>query len=196
MASLPHKEKMDKIPWEEFKENLNIPEEILQKQVRGIERELEQARERYEEDSNSHYEENSFHTEKMYEESESENEGMEMEKEADDIDSEEIDKFILNEEERKIKKNIWIQHNTAWLEKEKAKANKEGDKVEKKRTKKKQGEKINANAFEAIKSTKLGEKVNSEELKTLLGSSPQEPTKPSRMKLGKIFDPFAFERLT
>ena len=69
-----------------------------------------------------------------------------MEKEVDDIDSEEIDKFILNEEEKKIKKNIWIQHNTAWIEKEKEKA-KDINKVEKKRTKKKQGEKINANPF-------------------------------------------------
>ena len=93
----------------------------------------------------------------MYEESESEKE--EGEKEGDDIDSEEIDRFILNEEERKIKKNIWIQHNSAWLEKEKAKA-KEGEKVEKKRTKKKLSDKANANVFEAIRSTKLGEKVN------------------------------------
>ena len=45
---MPHKDKMEKIPWETFKENLNIPEEILQKQVRGMERELMQARERYE----------------------------------------------------------------------------------------------------------------------------------------------------
>ena len=47
---MPQKDKMEKIPWELFKENLNIPEEILQKQVRGMERELQQARERYEED--------------------------------------------------------------------------------------------------------------------------------------------------
>ena len=88
-----------------------------------------------------------------------------------------------------------MKHNTAWLEKEKAKA-KDGEKVEKKRTKKKQGEKINANAFEAIKSTKLGEKVNSEELKTLLGSSPHEPTKPQPIKLNKLlFDPFVEDRL-
>lgn len=53
LAALPHKDKMEKIPWETFKENLNIPEEILQKQVRGMERELQQARERYEEDSYS-----------------------------------------------------------------------------------------------------------------------------------------------
>jgi len=65
---------MEKIPWELFKENLNIPEEILQKQVRGMERELQQARERYEEDSYSNSEELSFHTEKIFEESESENE--------------------------------------------------------------------------------------------------------------------------
>ena len=29
LATLTHKEKMDKIPWENFRENLNIPEEIL-----------------------------------------------------------------------------------------------------------------------------------------------------------------------
>ena len=82
-----------------------------------------------------------------------------MGKEDDQVDSEEIDKFILNEEERKVKKTIWIQHNSAWLEKEKARA-KDGEKVEKKRTKKRQGDKAGANAFEAIKNTKLGEKVN------------------------------------
>ena len=27
------------------------------------------------------------------------------------------EEFILNEEERKLKKNIWMQHNSAWLEK-------------------------------------------------------------------------------
>ena len=53
LAALPHKQKMEKIPWDEFKENLNIPEDILQKQVRGMERELQHARERYEEDSYS-----------------------------------------------------------------------------------------------------------------------------------------------
>ncbi len=114
--------------------------------------------------------------------------------EKDDIDSEEIDKFILNDEEKKVKKSIWIQHNSAWLEKEKTRA-KEGEKVEKKRIKKRQSDKAGANAFEAIKSTKLGEKVNSETLKTLLGSSPHEPTKPTRVKLSKMFgdfDPFIF----
>ena len=52
-----------------------------------------------------------------------------------------------------------IQHNTAWLEKEKVRE-KDSLKVEKKRTKKRQGDKSGANAFEAIKNTKLGEKVN------------------------------------
>jgi hypothetical protein len=65
----------------------------------------------------------------------------------------------LNEEERKVKKSIWIIHNSAWLEKEKARAA-EGEKVEKKRTKKRHSDKAGANAFEAIKNTKLGEKVN------------------------------------
>lgn len=194
LAALPHKDKLEKIPWETFKENLNIPEEILQKQVRGMERELQQARERYEEDSISNSEEMSFHTEKIFEESESENEKDDVEGEEDDIDSEEIDKFILNDEERKVKKTIWIQHNSAWLEKEKARA-KEGEKVEKKRVKKQKSEKINANAFEAIQSTKLGEKVNPEQLKTLLGSSPQEPQKPKIMKLEKMFDPFMFSSM-
>lgn len=186
---------MEKIPWETFKDNLNIPEEILQKQVRGMERELQQARERYEEDSLSNSEELSYHTEHMFEESDSEEEKVHVAQEdGEDIDSEEIEKFILNDEEKKVKKSIWIQHNSAWLEKEKARA-KEGEKVERKRTKKRQGDKAGANAFEAIKSTKLGEKVNNETLKTLLGSSPHEPTKPERMKLSKMFgefNPFMF----
>ena len=61
--------------------------------------------------------------------------------------------------------------------------------------KKQKSEKINANAFEAIQSTKLGEKVNPEQLKTLLGSSPQEPQKPAIMKLEKMFDPFMFSSI-
>lgn len=194
IAALPHRDKMEKIPWETFKDNLNIPQDILQKQVRGMERELQQARERYEEDSMSNSEDLSYHTEHIFEESESEDEKMAMDEENDDIESEEIDKFILNEEERKVKKSIWIQHNSAWLEKEKART-KDTEKVEKKRTKKRQGDKAGANAFEAIKSTKLGEKVNSETLKTLLGSSPHEPVKPERVKLCKMFgdfDPFLF----
>ncbi len=44
---MPHKDKLDKIPWETFKDNLNIPEDILQRQLRGVERQLQQARERY-----------------------------------------------------------------------------------------------------------------------------------------------------
>jgi hypothetical protein len=67
-----------------------------------------------------------------------------------------------------------MQHNSAWLEKEKARTN-NGEKVEKKRNKRKHCDKSGINAFEAIKNTKLGEKVNIENLKTLLGSSPHEP---------------------
>ena len=66
IAALPHKDKMEKIPWEAFKDNLNIPEDIIQKQVRGMERELQQARERYEEDSFSNSEELSYHTEHIF----------------------------------------------------------------------------------------------------------------------------------
>ena len=66
--------------------------------------------------------------------------------EGDEIDSEEIDKFILNDEERKIKRTIWVHHNSAWLEKEKARA-KDGEKVEKKRIKRKQTGKAGSNAF-------------------------------------------------
>lgn len=64
--------------------------------------------------------------------------------------------------------------------------------MEKKRTKKKQGDKAGSNAFEAIRNTKLGEKVNIDNLKTLLGSSPHEPT--PRLKLSAIttFDPYSF----
>jgi hypothetical protein len=38
LASLPLKDKIEKIPWETFKENLNIPEDLFQKQLRGVER--------------------------------------------------------------------------------------------------------------------------------------------------------------
>ena len=192
---MPHKDKLDKIPWETFRDNLNIPEDILQRQLRGVERELQQARERYEQDSVSHSEGLSYHTEHIFEESESEEDDEKIEREEDEVDEEQIDKFILNEEERKVKKSIWIQHNSAWLEKEKARAT-EGEKVEKKRTKKRQCDKAGANAFEAIKNTKLGEKVNEENLKTLLGSSPQEPNKPAKITLNKMFDPFAFSSMT
>jgi hypothetical protein len=65
----------------------------------------------------------------------------------------------LTEEERKLKKNIWIQHNSAWIEKEKAKAN-DLERTEKKRTRKKQVSKQGSNAFESIKNTKLGGKIN------------------------------------
>lgn len=51
LAAIPHRDKLEKIPWETFRDNLNIPEEILAKQVRGVERQLQQARERYEQDS-------------------------------------------------------------------------------------------------------------------------------------------------
>ncbi len=130
----------------------------------------------------------------IFEESESEVSVEMEEREVDEIDSEEIDKFILNEEERKLKKNIWIQHNSAWLEKEKART-KDCEKVEKKRAKKKQGDKAGANPFEAIRNTKLGEKVNIENLKTLLGSEPHEPAKAERMKLNTMFDPFVFSAI-
>lgn len=72
LASLPHKDKGDKIPWEDFRDNLNIPEEILARQVRGVERELQQARERYEEDSAENSEALSYITDGIFEESESE----------------------------------------------------------------------------------------------------------------------------
>lgn len=48
MEAVPYKDKMEKIPWEKYRENLNIPEEILVKQVKGVEKELQEARERYE----------------------------------------------------------------------------------------------------------------------------------------------------
>ncbi len=47
LAAIPNRDKLDKIPWENFRDNLNIPEEVLARQVRGVERELQQARERY-----------------------------------------------------------------------------------------------------------------------------------------------------
>jgi hypothetical protein len=66
---MPHKDKMDKIPWEQFRDTLNIPEEYFEKHLRGVERELQQVRERYEEDSASHSDVVSYHTEHIFEES-------------------------------------------------------------------------------------------------------------------------------
>ena len=41
MKAVPCKDKMEKIPWEQYRESLNIPEEILNKQVKGLEKELQ-----------------------------------------------------------------------------------------------------------------------------------------------------------
>lgn len=152
---MPMKDKMEKIPWDKFKDNLNILEDILAKQVKGVEKELQHARERYEEDSESHGEPNSYITEDLFEDDDEEEEGDQSEKEDDGIDEEEIDKFILNEEERKLKKNIWIQHNSAWIEKQKAR-NHDLDKNEKRKTRKKAESKQGKDVFESIKNTKLG----------------------------------------
>lgn len=36
MEAMPAKAKLQKIPWEQYKESLNIPEDILNKQVKGL----------------------------------------------------------------------------------------------------------------------------------------------------------------
>lgn len=36
LAAIPNRDKLDKIPWENFRDNLNIPEEVLARQVRGV----------------------------------------------------------------------------------------------------------------------------------------------------------------
>jgi hypothetical protein len=38
MEAIPTKDKMEKIPWEKYRDNLNIPEDILAKQVKGVEK--------------------------------------------------------------------------------------------------------------------------------------------------------------
>ncbi len=101
LASMPMKDKLEKIPWETFRENLNIPEEILQRQLRGVEKEMQQARERYEEESVSESDALSYHTDPIFDSSESE-ESVEAEKQEDELESEEIDKFILNDEDFEI----------------------------------------------------------------------------------------------
>lgn len=90
-----------------------------------------------------------------------------------------------------MKKNIWIQHNSAWIEKEKARGQ-DLDKNEKRKTRKKAESKQGKDVFESIKNTKLGENVNDDKLKRLLGSSPAEPKKANSLNLEKMFDPFAF----
>lgn len=72
IAAIHYKDKIEKIPWEKFKDNLNIPEYLLAKQVKGVEKELRQARERYEEDSYSQSEPLSYITEDLFEEIDSE----------------------------------------------------------------------------------------------------------------------------
>ena len=193
IASLPHKEKGEKIPWAQFKDNLNIPEDVFARQMRGVEKELQQARERFEEDSLS---EARSYTEDIFDESrsegpieeeerkEDENEEEEREKPEFEIDSEEIEKFILTEEERKLKKNIWIQHNSAWLEKEKARAAVET--TTRRKQKPKEPVKPSTNPFQAIQKGKMANKLDPEELKSLLGSQPVK-----RLKDIVHFDPFA-----
>jgi len=63
---MPLKDKIEKIPWETFRENLNIPEDILHRQLRGVEREMQQARERYEEESISESDALSYHTDPIF----------------------------------------------------------------------------------------------------------------------------------
>jgi hypothetical protein len=36
MEAAPCKDKIEKIPWQQYRESLNIPEEILNKQVKGL----------------------------------------------------------------------------------------------------------------------------------------------------------------
>lgn len=93
---------------------------MLAKQVKGIEKELAQARERYEHDSYEESDQLSHFTENIFEDIDSGDEEVKDEVKLDEnedksIDEEEVNKFILNEEEQRIKKGIWIQHNSAWL---------------------------------------------------------------------------------
>lgn len=69
MEAVPCKDKMDKFSWEQYKGNLNIPEDLLNKQVKGLEKELQEAvRERYEEDSNSEEIASNYTDEDIFEE--------------------------------------------------------------------------------------------------------------------------------
>ena len=72
MEAVPCKDKMEKISWEQYRESLNIPEEILNKQVKGLEKELQEAaRERFEEESNSEEMASNYTEEDIFEESSS-----------------------------------------------------------------------------------------------------------------------------
>lgn len=69
IEAVPCKDKMEKISWEQYRESLNIPEEILNKQVKGLEKELQEAaRERFEEESNSEEMASNYTEEDIFEE--------------------------------------------------------------------------------------------------------------------------------
>ena len=67
------KEKTEKIPWDKFKENINISEDMLASEIKGIEKELKEAKERYDDDSYMDSEEVSNITENLFNEDLSEN---------------------------------------------------------------------------------------------------------------------------
>ena len=101
----------------------------------------------------------------------------------------------MDEDERKMKKNLWMKHNQAWIEKENAKK-KDEERNEKKKGKRTVQIKQGKDIIESIENTKLGNAVNHEELKRLIGSEPHEPEKQKRdsIKLEKLvlFDPFKY----
>lgn len=60
-----------------------------------------------------------------------------------------------------MKKNLWMQHNQAWIEKEMAKK-KDEERNEKKKSKRKVVIKQGKDIIESIENTKLGNAINHE----------------------------------
>lgn len=88
-----------------------------------------------------------------------------------------------------------MKHNQAWIEKENAKK-KDEERNEKKKSKRKVQIKQGKDIIESIENTKLGNAVNHEELKRLIGSEPHEPVKEKNdsIRLEKLvnFNPFKY----
>ena len=190
LAKKAQKDKENGIKWSEFKNNLNVPEELMNFEVKEVEKGFMAAQERLREESIDESEEFRSMTENsdddIYDEDEEESQ---MEDENSEIKDDEINKYILTEEEQKVKKNLWKKINWDWLAKEESRK-KEADKVIKRKIKKNVSQVKNQDPFQAVKNTKLGENVDDEELKKLLASEPKKPAPERRVELTKVFDPF------
>ncbi|XP_077092732.1 BRF1 general transcription factor IIIB subunit a [Siphateles boraxobius] len=145
---------------------------------------------------------------KMAEEKENDVEGENGELDLNGIDEDEIDHYILNEKEVKVKTELWMLQNADYLKEQKekeeriAKEKEEGTYKERKPRKKsaRRHEPINAStADEAIEKMleqkRISTKINYDVLKDLNKSSPKSPThQPEEATTGAKRTPAAHQR--